>query len=110
VAPTSAHLSIPSTIFRPATPATASLEKDINDVRTAMEEFKSKQLKYTKKDGTVIPLSETIDSVLNRIRQYTNIGNIMVQSDPAIAALAWGGFNLLLQVTKYGLFQQQTSF
>ncbi|KAA8896254.1 hypothetical protein FN846DRAFT_921746 [Sphaerosporella brunnea] len=100
--PSPIHLSVPPVVFisRPATPAgqSSGLENDINAVMKAMEAFKTKQLKYHKKDGTEVPLSETIDSVLNRIRQYSNIAGIMIQSDPTVAALAWGGFSLLLQI------------
>lgn len=64
-----------------------------------MKIFKAKQWKYTdKKTGEVVVVSQRLDDVLGRIRQYSNIGSILVSSNPTIAALAWGGFNLLLQV------------
>ncbi|KAI5805995.1 hypothetical protein EDC01DRAFT_626792 [Geopyxis carbonaria] len=85
-------------LFNPAAPEASSLVNEIDSAQKALQMFKDKQLKYKKKDGSVVIVAEAIDNVLGRIRQFTNIGSILVSSDPAIAALAWGAFNLLLQV------------
>ena len=75
------------------------VEVVIGQVLDSMQSFKAKQWKYTdKKTGEVVIVSQRLDDVLGRIRQYCNVGGILVSANPTIAALAWGGFNLLLQV------------
>jgi len=93
---------------RPATPSSQPVEVVIGQVLTSMQSFKAKQWKYTdKKTREVVVVSQRLDDVLGRIRQYSNVGNILVSSDPTIAALAWGGFNLLLQVYRQSACLEQ---
>ena len=90
---------------RPATPSSQPVEVVIGQVLASMQSFKAKQWRYTdKKTGEVVVVSQRLDDVLGRIRQYSNVGSILVSSNPTIAALAWGGFNLLLQVYQQNAF------
>lgn len=72
------------------------MEDTIKEVVTAMEGFRSQQWRY-EKGGKEVIVNEVINSALDRIRTYAEIGNIMIQHDPIFTALAWGGFRCLLQ-------------
>jgi hypothetical protein len=38
------------------------------------------------------------DILLTQLNKYMVIGDIVIQANPQVAALAWAGFRLLLQV------------
>ena len=79
-------------------PELNQVEENINKVCEQLELFKKRQMKIERDGKPPIVVAEALNAVLERIRAYTHIGGIMVQSDPTIAALAWGSFMFLLQV------------
>lgn len=52
-----------------------------------------------KKGNKEIILRDVLDKITSRIRRFCDIGSVIVQYDPAHAALPWAGFLLLLQIT-----------
>lgn len=58
-----------------------------------------KKWKYTKSDGEEVVLRDIVDGLLKRLNKYAVIGDIAIQHNPSVVALAWAGFRFLLQVS-----------
>lgn len=57
-----------------------------------------KQWKYKNRKGEQVLVRDKMNTLLVNIKQYTAIGDLVVQPLPSVVSLAWGGFKLLLQV------------
>lgn len=82
--------------FRDPKPNEA-LKLFIETVGENEKERRSDQWSY-ESGGETVFVRDRMDSLLGTLNRYANIGDIAVGSKPDIAALAWAGFRLLLQV------------
>lgn len=58
-----------------------------------------KQWKYKNRKGEEVLVRDSVNSLLLNIKQYTAIGDLVIQPLPSVVSLAWGGFKILLQVS-----------
>jgi hypothetical protein len=76
----------------------------LKDVLEAVDEKKKmclqKRWKY-KKGGKEIIIRDKLEKVLEWVNRFKEVGDIVVQYDPAHAALPWAGVRFLLQVRPY---------
>jgi hypothetical protein len=74
----------------------------LDDLLKVVEEKKriceGKQWKYKKRNGDIVTIRDSLDKVVEWVRRFREIGDVVVQCDPTHAALPWAGLRLLLQV------------
>ena len=58
----------------------------------------AKQWKYKRKNGDIVVLRESLDKVVEWVKKFREVGDVVAQYDPAHASLPWAGFRVLLQV------------
>lgn len=75
----------------------------LNDLLSVVEEKKQlcmdKLWKYKKKDGDVVILRDSLEKVVKWVNKFKEVGDIVMQYDPAHAALPWAGVRFFLQVS-----------
>jgi hypothetical protein len=59
----------------------------------------AKQWKYRKRNGEVVVIRESLDKVINWVKKFREVGDVVAQYDPAHASLPWAGFRVLLQAS-----------
>ena len=74
------------------------LEDLLKVVAQKKEVCDRKKWRYTRANGQVVEVREVLDKVVDRVKQFRDIGDEAVQFDPVHAALPWAGVRLLLQV------------
>lgn len=57
------------------------------------------QWKYKNLKREEVLVRDSVNSLLLNIKQYTAIGDLVIQPLPPVVSLAWGGFKILLQVS-----------
>jgi len=57
-----------------------------------------RQWKFTKHNGEVVVIRDSLQKVVEWIHKFREVGDMVMQYDPAHAALPWAGVRLLLQV------------
>jgi hypothetical protein len=62
------------------------------------KELDNTRWSYTNKDGKKVCIT---DSLLRQLNRYATIGDIAIQHDPQVVALAWAGFRFILDVSYY---------
>lgn len=68
----------------------------IDSVQRKKDTADDKRWYYEKEDGTRVFY---LESALEQLQMYVGIGNIAIQHNPNIVALAWAGFQFLLNVS-----------
>lgn len=58
-----------------------------------------KQWKYTNRSGEEVLVRDSVNTLLVNLKQYTSIGDLVLQPLPSVVSLVWGGFKILLQVS-----------
>jgi hypothetical protein len=74
------------------------LEELLQDVAKKKQFCDAKQWKFRKRNGEVVFIRESLDQVVEWVRRFREVGDVVMQYDPAHAALPWAGCRLLLQV------------
>jgi hypothetical protein len=74
------------------------LDELLQDVVEKKRICEAKQWKYTKRNGEVVFIRESLDQVVECAKRFREVGDAAAQYDPTHAALPWAGFRLLLQV------------
>ncbi|RPA82610.1 hypothetical protein BJ508DRAFT_361090 [Ascobolus immersus RN42] len=86
----------------PSVPLPTSELPSLNTTLSALQDAISKSLearwRVTLPTGRTIIVRDLLEKLLLRVNTYLSIGNIMVQSDPGVAALVWGVVRFLVQV------------
>ena len=76
----------------------------LSELHTATEQSRQecirKKLRYTRKSGEIVIISDIFSKVVKWIDLFKQIGDCVVQYDPGRAALPWAGVRFLLQVGK----------
>lgn len=67
----------------------------INRVERKKDDIDDKRWYYEKEDGSKVFYME---SALEQLQKYAGIGDIAIQHNPDVVALAWAGFRFLLNV------------
>ena len=70
----------------------------ITSLNTLREDKQKQQWGYTARDGRKIIFVERLGEMLRTIEPYTKIVNTVVQCDPMVGALVWGGIQAIIQV------------
>jgi hypothetical protein len=68
----------------------------------------SKQWSYTRPNGEVIMLRDSMTRVVEWVKKFRDVGDSVMQYDPAHAALPWAGMRVLLQVCSSKNIRVQT--
>ena len=69
--------------------------KSLNALR---EDKQNKQWSYTARDGGRVIIVERLGEILRSMEPYTKIVDTVVQCDPQVSALVWGGIQAIIQV------------
>jgi hypothetical protein len=72
------------------------VHKLIDETKTKKEECDAKRFFYEDSRGEKVFYA---DALLNQLSKFALIGDIALQQNPDVVALAWAGFRLLLQVS-----------
>jgi len=74
----------------------------LEDMLNVVEEKKricdEKRWKYTTSSGQIVEVRKVLENVVSVVKQFRDVGDVVVQYDTAHAALPWAGVRLLLQV------------
>jgi hypothetical protein len=72
------------------------LEKLVEATEKKKEELDEMRWSYKNKEGEKVYFA---DHLLRRLNKYASIGDIAIQHDPQVVALAWAGFRFILNVS-----------
>ena len=78
-----------------ATENIGAVAKSLNALR---EKKQNNQWGYTARDGRKIKFVERLEKTLRSIEPYTKVANTVVQCEPMVGALVWGGLQAIIQV------------
>jgi len=78
----------------------AVLRDLLNVVAEKKRICEEKQWKYTKRNGDVVIIRDSLNKVVEWVNKFREVGDAAIQYDPTHAALPWAGVRLLLQVCK----------
>jgi hypothetical protein len=73
------------------------LEKLLEETEKKKEELDSKRWGYINREGEKVFIA---DLLLGQLNRYAAIGDIAIQHDPQVVALAWAGFRFILNVSR----------
>ena len=76
----------------------SSLEELLGLVEKDQRDDVKRQLEIPRKSGKPIVLRDVLGKIANYIHRFREVGDNVVQYDPAHAALPWAAVRLLLQV------------
>ena len=75
-----------------------ALEKLLGLIENDQRDDIKGQLKIPRKSGKPVVLRDVLGKIANCIHKFREVGDNVVQYDPAHAALPWAAIRLLLQV------------
>ena len=70
----------------------------IESLNALREDKQNKQWSYTARDGRKIIFVERLGEILRSMEPYTKIVDTVIQHDPQVIALVWGGIQAIIQV------------
>jgi bifunctional pyridoxal-dependent enzyme with beta-cystathionase and maltose regulon repressor activities len=76
------------------------LDDLLEEVAKRKRLFQEKQWRYTKRNGDVVIIRDTLSRIVEWVKKFRDVGDVVVQYDPTHAALPWAGVRLLLQVSE----------
>ena len=79
-------------------PAKENIGAVISSLNAMREDKQNKQWSYTTSDGRKIIFVERLGEILRSMEPYTKIVDTMIQHDPQVSALVWGGIQAIIQV------------
>lgn len=74
-----------------------SLSSAISAIEAKLEDVQAKRWKLTLPSGCTVILRDVVESVLIKTNTYMKVGDIMLQHNPDVTALVWGGVRFLMQ-------------
>ena len=84
------------------------VEEVISGIRASQERVKSNLIKITTRKGEIV-LRHFLDKIANWALKFREVGDVLIQYDPAHAALPWAGVRVLLMVGNLNLHSQTKS-
>lgn len=72
------------------------LQGFIDEVQQKKTVYESKQLRYTSRSGEEVLVRDSVNSLLQNLKKYSSLGDLIIQPLPSVVSLAWGGFKVLL--------------
>jgi hypothetical protein len=85
------------------------IAESLANAERCKQKFFESKWKYTRKSGETVIISDLFGKIVRWIESFKQIGDIVVQYDPAHAALPWAGVRLLLQVCKVSWLREEVA-
>lgn len=76
------------------------LQLFIQETEKTKQECENRQWSYENSRGEKVMVRESVNTLLLNVKKYASIGDLVIQPLPAVVSLVWGGFKVLLQVSK----------
>ena len=76
----------------------------INSLNALREDKQKQQWSYTARDGRKVVFVERLGEILRSMEPYTKIVGTVIQHDPQVSALVWGGIQAIMQVRTYSIY------
>jgi len=71
----------------------------LTDVEARIEESRRKQWRFRKSNGDEVILREVFEKIAKWVNKFKELGDLVVQYDPAHATLPWAAVRFFLQVS-----------